>query len=195
LRPPQPSVAEPLPDAARPRVFASLGTLQGHRYGLFRTIARACRDADAELLVAHCGGLNPAQAAQLETWGATRVTAFTDQPLALSQSHAVITHGGLNTVMDAVASATPLLVVPLAFDQPGVAARVEHCGIGRRVSRFAGRRAFTRQLQALLGDAGCRTRLSAMQRALAQAGGATRAAQITEQALRERRPVTAQARP
>ncbi|EOC1340947.1 glycosyltransferase [Cronobacter dublinensis] len=195
LRPPQPPVAEPLPDAARPRVFASLGTLQGHRYGLFRTIAHACRDADAELLVAHCGGLSPTQASRLEACGATRVTAFTDQPLALSQSHAVITHGGLNTVMDAVASGTPLLVVPLAFDQPGVAARVEHCGIGRRVSRFAGRRAFTRQLQALLGDAGCRTRLSAMQRALAQAGGATRAAQIAEQALRDRRPVMAQARP
>ncbi|WP_265093766.1 glycosyltransferase, partial [Cronobacter sakazakii] len=95
---------------ARPRVFASLGTLQGHRYGLFRTIARACRDADVELLVAHCGGLNDAQASALKASGATQVTGFTDQPLALSQSDAVITHGGLNTVMDAIASATPLLV-------------------------------------------------------------------------------------
>ncbi|EKM0372456.1 glycosyltransferase family 1 protein [Cronobacter turicensis] len=193
LRPPLPPVAETAQDTARPRVFASLGTLQGHRYGLFRTIARACRDADVELLVAHCGGLNDAQAKALTASGATQVTAFTDQPLALSQSQAVITHGGLNTVMDAIASATPLLVVPLAFDQPGVAARVEHCGIGQRVSRFAGRHTFARKLKTLLGDTNARTRLAAMQRALAQAGGAVRAAQITEQALDERRPVFAQA--
>ena len=95
--------------------------------------------------------------------------------------------------MDAIASATPLLVVPLAFDQPGVAARVEHCGIGQRVSRFAGRRTFARKLKTLLGDDCCRTRLVAMQRALAQAGGVVRAAQIAEQALDERRPVFAQA--
>ncbi|WP_039056887.1 glycosyltransferase [Enterobacter sp. Bisph1] len=192
LRPPQPA-PEPAVPSSRPRIFASLGTLQGHRYGLFRTIAKACRDADTELLIAHCGGLNATQVAKLETCGATRVTGFTDQPLALSQSQAVITHGGLNTVMDAVTSATPLLVVPLAFDQPGVAARVEHCGIGRRVSRFAGRRAFTQKLQALLSDESCRSRLIAMQRALTQAGGVQRAAHITEQALSTRRPVPAQA--
>jgi zeaxanthin glucosyltransferase len=51
----------PQPDPGRPFVFASLGTLQGQRFGLFRRIAKACRRLDAQLLVAHCGGLDAAR--------------------------------------------------------------------------------------------------------------------------------------
>ncbi|MET1116792.1 MAG: glycosyltransferase, partial [Comamonas sp.] len=51
-----PPAAEPaldLPlDAARPFVFASLGTLQGGRYALFERIARACRAEGVQLLIA-----------------------------------------------------------------------------------------------------------------------------------------------
>ena len=185
------SPAQPAAQATRPPlVFASLGTLQGHRYRLFQKIAQACRQIKAQLLIAHCGGLNAAQAARLAASGA-QVTDFADQPAVLSQAQAVITHGGLNTVMDAIASATPVLAIPLAFDQPGVAARVDYCGIGRRASRFAGSGALAGHLSALLNDDGYRQRLLAMQPQLRQAGGAARAAQIVEQALTAGRPVLA----
>lgn len=174
----------------RPLVFASLGTLQGHRYRLFHKMARACRRLNVRLLIAHCGGLNEAQVARLQAAGA-EVTDFADQPAVLSQAQAVITHGGLNTVMDAIASATPMLVIPLAFDQPGVAARVDYCGIGRRASRFASSAALAECLGALLSDETYRRRLIAMQPQLQQAGGAARAAQIVEQALEAGRPVLA----
>jgi zeaxanthin glucosyltransferase len=70
------NVAQPLgfdPDRTRPFVFASMGTLQGGRLGLFRSIAKACRAAGAQLLVAHCGLLDQAQAASI---GADHVTDF-----------------------------------------------------------------------------------------------------------------------
>ncbi|MFD1804286.1 glycosyltransferase [Mixta tenebrionis] len=175
----------------RPLVFASLGTLQGHRYSLFRAIAHASRRLDAQLVIAHCGGLNAAQAASLAAPGAVEVTDFADQPALLRQAQAVISHGGLNTVMDAVESATPILAIPLAFDQPGVAARVVYRGIGRRASRFAGSGTLAAHLDALLTDDGYRQRLLLMQAQLRQAGGVRRAADIVEQALGERRPVLA----
>ncbi|MGD8108378.1 glycosyltransferase [Pantoea sp. FN0302] len=173
-----------------PMVFASLGTLQGHRYRLFQRIAQACRQINVRLLIAHCGGLNASQAAKLAAYGA-QVTDFADQPAVLSQAQAVITHGGLNTVMDAIASATPVLAIPLAFDQPGVAARVDYCGIGRRASRFASSHTLADHLTTLLSDNGYRQRLMAMQPQLQQAGGAALAAQIAEQALDDGRPVLA----
>lgn len=186
--------AHPAPPAVKathpPLVFASLGTLQGHRYRLFQKIAQACRQINARLLIAHCGGLNAAQAAKLTTWGA-QVTDFADQPAVLSQAQAVITHGGLNTVMDAIASATPVLAIPLAFDQPGVAARVDYCGIGRRASRFASSSTLAGHLSALLSNNGYHQRLLAMQPQLQQAGGAALAAQIVERALSAGRPVLA----
>lgn len=178
-------------DASRPQIFASLGTLQGHRYRLFAKIARACQRLDLPLLIAHCGGLNAAQVAKLQACGATQVTSFADQAAVLQQAQAVITHGGLNTVIDAVESATPLLTMPLAFDQPGVAARVVWSGIGRRVSRFASSRTIAASLQRLLDDDSYRQRLTAIAAQLKQAGGAPRAAQVAQQALQQHRPVLA----
>ncbi|MDW8846004.1 glycosyltransferase [Erwinia sp. MMLR14_017] len=167
----------------RPFVFASLGTLQGHRFRLFKTIAKACRSLDTQLLIAHCGGLNSAQSEQLQQAGATWVTDFADQPAVLKQAQAVITHGGLNTVADAVSTQTPIITVPLAFDQPGVAARVAWSGIGRRVSRFCTSETLADNLRTVLGDESYQQRLSAMQQQLAAAGGVTRAAEIASQAL------------
>lgn len=174
-------------DHMRPVVFASLGTLQGHRFRLFKTIARACRSLDLQLLVAHCGGLNAAQAEQLHAHGATFVTDFVDQHAVLQQAQVVITHGGLNTVVDAIASATPVLAIPIAFDQPGVAARLIWHRLGRRASRFASATMLADDLRDLLGDPGYQQRMSALQPAIEQAGGVLRAAIIVEQAL-ERPP-------
>lgn len=179
----------PLPafDPDRPLVFASLGTLQGQRFGAFERIAKACRALDVQLLAAHCGGLDARQSKAIEqagTPGATTVCAYAPQQAALARADAVVTHAGLNTVMDAIATGTPMLALPIAFDQPGVAARVCHVGIGRRASaRITGAGALAAHLRALLDDSSYRSRLAPLSSELAHAGGATRAADIVEQAL------------
>lgn len=166
----------------RPFVFASLGTLQGGRIDLFRKVAKACRALEAQLLIAHCGGLSSAQERQLKQSGATWVTDFAPQQWALEQAQAVVTHGGLNTVMDAVQACTPMLVMPIGFDQPGVASRVSHAGIGLQVSRHA-RSGKIRQALAGLFDfpSGPLQRLAAE---LQLAGGTVRAADIVEAVAR-----------
>lgn len=176
-------------DNDKPRIFASLGTLQGHRYGLFKTIARACQEVDAQLLLAHCGRLSPFQAEKLAHNSHTRVVDFADQSAALAQAQVVISHGGLNTVLDAVNHLTPLLAFPLAFDQPGVASRIVYHGIGRSASRFTTSHAMARQLRSLLSNDHYRQRMRTLQPALRQAGGSETAAAIIEQAVNTRRPV------
>lgn len=173
---------------AQPLIFASLGTLQGHRYRLFKTIADACRQLGACVVIAHCGRLNARQIKRLEAAGA-RTVAFTDQPAILRQAQVVITHGGLNTVMDAISCATPILVIPLAFDQFGVAARVVYHGIGRQASRFASRQTLMNHLVTLLSDDRYTRGQRALQQQLALAGGAPRAADIIEQVLTTPCPV------
>lgn len=196
LRPTMNVVDPPFPRStqspARPLIFASLGTLQGHRYSLFRTLARACRRLNAELLIAHCGGLNAAQAERLKAHGATYVTDFADQHRMLRQAQVVITHGGLNTVMDAVVSRTPVLAVPIAFDQPGVAARVVYNGIGRRVSRFASSSTVAHHLKLLLSDESYLRNMSALQPSLQRAGGVELAADIVARTLCAQRSVIAE---
>jgi len=180
----------PLPniDAGRPFVFASLGTLQGHRFGIFKRVAKACRRLDAQLLVAHCGGLDAAQEEALKRAGASWVCAFAPQRQALAQADAVVSHAGINTVMDAVEARTPILAMPVTFDQPGTATRILHAGIGLRASaRLAGPGTIERQLRRLFDEPQFGEQLDVQSASLAQAGGTPRAADIVEGALRLRR--------
>lgn len=181
-----PARIDALPDISpdRPFIFASLGTLQGHRFDVFKRIARACRQLDAQLLVAHCGGLDARQAQALEAAGATWVCAFAPQAAAIARADAVVSHGGLNTVMDAVAAHTPLLALPIAFDQPGVAARIRHAGVGLSASpRFASAGQLAHQLGRLLHEPSFKGRCAWLADSVRQAGGSPRAADIVETAL------------
>ena len=188
-----PSPTDPRIDAMpaiaddRPFIFASLGTLQGQRFALFKRIAQACRELNVQLLVAHCGGLNPQQAQAVERvgpTGATTVCAFAPQQAALARADAVVSHAGLNTAMDAIAARTPILALPIAFDQPGVASRICHAGIGLRASaRFTGQAQLGSLLRRLLDEPEYGRRLAGLSEQLAQAGGTPRAADIVETAL------------
>ena len=170
--------------ADRPFVFASLGTMQGGRFGLFMRIAKACRAAGVQLLLAHCGGLDARRADALKTAGATWVTDFAPQQAALARADAVISHAGWNTVMDAVAAQTPMLALPIAFDHPGGAARMRHAGVGIQASaRFTSSSRLARHLVRLLDDPTFAQRLQPLAASVAQAGGTARAADIVEAAL------------
>lgn len=168
----------------RPFIFASLGTLQGERFALFRRIAQACRRLDAQLLVAHCGGLDARQSDALKAAGATWVCAFADQQAVLARADAVVSHAGLNTAMDAIAARTPILALPIAFDQPGVAARICHAGVGLQASsRWAGAGKLASQLRRLLDEPDFVTRGASLAESVRTAGGARRAADLAEAAL------------
>jgi zeaxanthin glucosyltransferase len=177
-------------------VFASLGTLQGGRFALFQRIARACRAEGVTLLLAHCNRLDEAQARQLQAAGATWVTGFAPQQEAIARADVVITHAGLNTVMDALAAGKPTLLLPIAFDQPGVAARVVHAGAGVRVlPQLATVGALRRALRALLDEPRYAEAARAMAPQVRRAGGAQHAADLVEAALAWAGPEGAPTRP
>ena len=186
LRPPlqhEPALSLPVDDA-RPFVFASLGTLQGGRFGLFKRIARACRALDAQLLLAHCDCLNAGQAEALRHAGATWVTGFAPQRAALARADAVISHAGLNTVLDALAAGTPVLALPIAFDQPGVAARLVQAGAGLRLQpALASAARIEKSLRRLLDEPAFAERARLLGADVAASGGVPRAVGLIEAAL------------
>lgn len=188
-----PPAAEPaldLPLAAdRPFVFASLGTLQGGRFALFQRIARACHAEDVQLLIAHCDRLGAEQAAALVRAGATAVTGFAPQRAALARADVVVTHAGLNTALDALEAGTPQLALPIAFDQPGVAARIAHAGTGLKLlPPLATVPALRRALRRLLDEPQFAQRSRALGLEIAASGGVQRAADLTQAALQPRAP-------
>ncbi|HSU22270.1 MAG TPA: lycopene beta-cyclase CrtY [Variovorax sp.] len=171
----------------RPFVFASLGTLQGGRFRLFLRIARACRDVGAQVLVAHCDRLDARQADALRRAGATWVTGFAPQRDAVARADVVITHAGLNTVMDALAAGKPMLALPIAFDQPGCAARVVHAGAGLRIlPGLATSGAIRKALRRLLDEPRFAEAARSLAPAVRAAGGTALAVGLIERMLSSR---------
>lgn len=169
-----------------PNVFCSLGTLQGARASIFEVVAAACARLGLPLTIAHGGKLDGARQARLA--GAPRVEAFVPQRAVLRTASAVVTHGGLNTVLDALAAGVPLVVVPLAFEQGAIAARVARSGAGiviprRRLTAAA----LAEALAAILERPAYRERANALRDEIAAAGGVERAADLVERAMRARR--------
>ena len=174
--------AEFRPADLRPWVFCSLGTLQGARAWIFRTVAKACTALDLGLVIAHGGQLAPGQATRLAR--SAQVAPLWPQRAVIAQADVVVTHGGLNTVLDALAAGVPLIVVPLAFEQGAIAARVERCGAGltippRRLTATRLRDA----IRMLRTDAAFRHNAQNLAREIAEAGGVARAADLIEAAL------------
>lgn len=159
----------------RPLVFCSLGTLQGARWGLFAKIAAACAALGARAVIGHGGALTPAEEAALP--GDPLVRDFWPQEAVLRRCVAAVLHGGFNTVLDALAAGVPIVAVPIAFEQPATAARLEWVGAGRVVPlRTLGVGALRNALDAVMHRPSYRRASRRLGMEMEAAGGAARAA-------------------
>jgi zeaxanthin glucosyltransferase len=166
----------------RPLIYASLGTLQNGSEAVFRTIADACAGLDAQLLISLGGGLDPAKLNSLV--GAPLVVSYAPQLEILKRAALVITHAGINTVLESLAEGVPLVAIPLGNDQPGVAARLKAHGAGAVVSRrrlTSGR--LRKAVTLVLEDCRFREAAEDLKRAIQGMDGPGRAAELIEQLL------------
>ena len=83
-----------------------------------------------------------------------RHVAYAPFSAVLPHAAALVHHGGIGTAAQALAAGCPHLVMPMTFDQPDNAARLERLGVARSVrpAAFTGD-AVARALDALLGSA------------------------------------------
>lgn len=176
------SPAVDVPIDARPLVFCSLGTLQGSRRALFATMAEACAAIGARAVIAHGGGLRAEEVAALP--GDPLVRAFWPQDAILRHCAAAVLHGGFNTVLDALAAGVPIVALPIAFEQPGTAARLAWAGAGVMLSpkRLSARR-LSVQVQRVMTEPHFRLAALRLSDGMSTAGGAARAAGRISEAL------------
>jgi UDP:flavonoid glycosyltransferase YjiC (YdhE family) len=118
--------AGPPGDAQRPLAYAALGTLFNDRPEVFRAIAQAL-DGDVLMAVGRAdlraiGPLPPRVRA---------VPWVDDQAAVLRRARLFVSHGGMNSVSEALCAGTPLLVLPQTAEQRVNARRVEELGAGR----------------------------------------------------------------
>jgi MGT family glycosyltransferase len=174
----------------RPLVFASLGTLQNRSREIFRKIAAACAGLNVQLVISLGGGLEPDRLGALS--GDPLVVRFAPQLEIVKRASVVITHAGVNTVLESLAEGVPLVCIPLGNDQPGVAARVRAHGAGVVVPpRKANAKRLRSAVQAVLEEESYRREARKIQAAMSEIDGLEQAADIVEDVLKIRMCVRA----
>lgn len=174
-----------------PLIYASMGTLQNRLKWVFETIAEACEGLDAQLVISLGGSAKPESLPTLP--GNPLIVEYAPQLELLSKATLMITHAGMNTTMECVKNGVPMVAIPVANDQPGVAARIAWTGAGEFVPlknlnvpslRAAVTQVFTQESY--------KQNVLKLQKATLHAGGVSRAADIIEQAVSTGKPVLAQ---
>jgi MGT family glycosyltransferase len=110
-----------------PIVYVSLGSFLSVRSDVLRRIAEALRGLDVRVALAS-GSTSPAELGEIPPGWLVR--AVLPQVTLLRHASLTVTHGGNNSVTEALTAGVPLLVLPLSTDQFAGAAALERAGFG-----------------------------------------------------------------
>ena len=163
-------------------IYATFGTSRSSDLTIFHLIAEACDELCLQLVISLGGRRDPESLRGLA--GDAIVVKDLPQLEILKRSTIVISHGGLNTALETLREGKPMIVIPRAFDQPAVAARLERCGVAVALPAkklTAGK--IRSALVTLLSQPGYRDAAMEMKAAVRGSRGLVHAADVIEDSL------------
>jgi MGT family glycosyltransferase len=172
----------------RPLVYFSLGSLGSADVALMRRVISVLATLPYDVIVSK-GPLHDEIELADNMWGAE----FLPQTSIIPEVDLVITHGGNNTVTEALHFGKPMVLLPLFWDQYDNAQRVHERGFGRRLPTYS----FTDvelagALDDLLSDDALRARIAAVGEGIRARDGVRKAADLIEAAARPASPAAAE---
>ncbi len=175
---------------ARPTVHATLGTVMNRTSRLFDVILNALYDEPLNLILTVGRTRDPASFGPPRT--GLHIERYIPHSLLLPHCDTVITQGSINTVMTALSYGVPLVLLPIAGEQPFVARRCAALGVGWAIGKEEQTaEAIRAAVRAVLGQRCYREGAAQMGREIAAMPDAGQATRLLEQLVRERRPLLA----
>jgi UDP:flavonoid glycosyltransferase YjiC (YdhE family) len=173
-------------DPALPLVYMSLGSQIYHQPAMFAAVIEGLRDQRVQLVMSIADLLDTDELPALgERMLAVR---YTPQLAMLERASLFITHGGANSVMEALSYGVPMIVSPLCNDQFHQAHFVEAAGVGRRLDLCdASPVEVATTITDLLGSAEVEANLARVARSYCRSGADEAARRISELAAGSRR--------
>jgi MGT family glycosyltransferase len=178
-----------LPEHLRDRdgalIYLSLGSLGSADVGLMQRLVDLLGQTGHRVIVSK-GPLHE----QIRLHDNMTGDAFLPQPAILPQVDLVITHGGNNTVTEALHHGKPMVVLPLFWDQVDNAQRMDETGLGVRLSTYGFRdEELPAAIDRLLADRGLGERMTRMAERIQSGSGIGTAADLIERVARDGMPV------
>ena len=172
----------------QPLIYASLGTIQNRLVGVFQQITEACAGLDAQLVISLGGSAKPESLPKLA--GSPLVVEYAPQLELLQKATLTITHGGMNTTLESLNNGVPMVAIPIANDQPGIAARVVWAGCGEAIPvKNVNVSKLRTAIHKVLREDSYKQNALGLKEAIRRAGGVSRAIGIVEQAVSTGEPV------
>jgi len=162
------------------KILVSIGTTFDHEHkkAFFQKVVDAFKDEDLTVVVVSDPQL-------FEEWPENfMVYQQVPQLDLLPHLDGVVSHGGHNTVSEALSNGLPLVVIPIAYDQSHVAGRVVRTGAGERLNfnRFKAHH-LNEAVQNILTNPEYKKAAETIRESFVEAGGSSTAANLLENAI------------
>jgi MGT family glycosyltransferase len=116
----------------KPLIYASLGTLVNGLDHVYKTILKAVgKLPDVQVVLSIGTNIDPDILEPIPQ--NTIMVRKAPQIELLKRAALCITHAGLNTTLESLAHGVPMVAIPIAYDQPGISARIAYHGVGEFV--------------------------------------------------------------
>ena len=172
----------------QPLIYASMGTIQNRLLEIFHYIAEACNGLDAQLVISLGGSASPEALKGL--LGNPLVVGYAPQLELLQKTTLTITHAGMNTTLESLNNGVPMVAIPIANDQPGVASRIVWSGCGEAIPvKKVNVDNLRTAIKKVLTEDSYQKNALRLQAAIQKSGGTKRAIDIVEQAVFTGKPV------
>jgi zeaxanthin glucosyltransferase len=170
----------------RPLVYMSFGSQVYYQPGLFAKVIDAVRELPVQLVMS-VGELVDSEA--LPPLGDDAIAVrYTPQLALLERAALFITHGGANSVMEAMSFGVPLLISPVCNDQFHQVHFIEQAGVGQRLDLAGAAVSEVKAaIQHLLGSANVATNVARVSASYRRQGATEAARQISALAAGTRR--------
>jgi UDP:flavonoid glycosyltransferase YjiC (YdhE family) len=173
---------------SRPVVYATLGTVFNKLIHHLGSVAAGLRDEPVDLVITVGRDMDPAQLGPQPPH--IHVEKYIPQSLLLPRCDLAIMHGGYNSVMSALYAGLPMIIVPLAADQPMNAQACAQLGVARVVDPEQLTPEVIRQhVREMLKDGSYRERARRFQAESQALPGMERGVALLEQLAREKQPI------
>lgn len=154
----------------RPVVYISLGTVIKGAVSFFQNCADAFRGEDMDVIISVGQKFDVRKLKGVPS--NVHIYKSVPQLDVLKIADVFVTHGGMNSVSEALVYGTPMIVIPFVSDQPVNARCIEKLGVGKKLEySVANKNTIKSTVFSVVSDSDIKTNLTRVQRLITEAPG------------------------